>query len=123
MCVSIANYFIIPEAIITVGIVLVAILSMQKQKIADSKGDISIGSLNKAEILKLSQEEIKKLRKVVATAAGCLFLITLLIAFGAIFLCELSLVSIVTCLVLQVLLTVICGIPFMKRIRAFRHVS
>lgn len=59
MCVSIANYFIIPEAIITVGIVLVAILSMQKQKIADSKGDISIGSLNKAEILKLSQEEIK----------------------------------------------------------------
>ncbi|AGI40042.1 hypothetical protein CSTERTH_10120 [Thermoclostridium stercorarium subsp. thermolacticum DSM 2910] len=119
---SISYYLIIPEIILTTGIIITAILSLKKEKIAESKGDISLGSLSKEEILKLSQNELKELRKVVSAATGCLFLITLLIALGGILLFEISAVNFAVCLFAQVLFTVIFGIPFMKRIKSFKRV-
>lgn len=123
MRVTIYHYFIIPEAILTVGIVFVAILSLQKQKISESRVDVAIGFLKKEDILKLSPGELKKLRKVVAIATGCLFLITLLIAFVTIMLSWATLFGFVVCLLAQIVFVVVCGIPFMKRIRAFKHTS
>jgi len=119
--VSVLYYFIIPEAILTVGIVLVAILSLQKQKISESKVDIQIGSLRKDEILKLSQGELKDLRKVVAIATGCLFIITLLVAVGTIIIGAINLPGLLICLLVQLLFSVMLGAPFMKRIRAFKQ--
>jgi len=121
--VSIYHYFIIPEAILTVGMVFVAILSLQKQRISESRVDIAIGSLKKEDILMLSTGELKKLRKVVAFATGCLFLITLLIALIVIILGASTLISFVFCLLAQIIFVVVCGIPFMKRIKAFKQAS
>jgi hypothetical protein len=120
---SILHFFIIPEAILTVGIVLVAMLSLKKQKISESRVDIEIDSLKKEDILKLSTDELKKLRKVVAVASGTLFLVTLAIALISIILGEITILGLIICLIIQIVFVAICGIPFMKRIRAFRHAS
>lgn len=118
---SVLHFFIIPETVLTVGIVLIAVLSSKKERLAESKGDISIGSLNKEEILKLQQSEIKKLRNMVAVAFICSFLITALTALGAIVLSGASLTGLVICLPVQTLVVIVTGILLVKKANTFRH--
>jgi len=116
-----AEYFIMPETIFTLGIAFIAILSVKKSALEKSHGSIDIGSLKKEDILKLSKEELSSLRKIIIYATITLFLTTAVISLPFCFLLDRTLPNLIICILVQLALMLICGKPFMKKIKAFKR--
>lgn len=118
---TMSEYFIIPEVILTLGIIFVVTLSLKKATISNSKLSIEIGSLKRGDILKMLPGELKNLRKIIVCAAICLFAVTLGIAIVILVFSDINLVSFAICILTQIIFFILCGIPFLRKIKTYKQ--
>lgn len=116
---SVNEFFLIPEILFTTGITLYSILFAKSFK--DMKGDISLGYLKKDDLEKLSIENRKVLRINLFTETIILTLLTILIGIFSIKLLNITLIGLITCLFLQIILTVILLVPFARKLKDLKR--
>ncbi len=120
---EIFEFFIIPSAIFSTGLIIWILLGISARKLELSKGEIQIGKIDKQVLINLSLEQRKAIRRIILLATFICSIFTSVVAFISIKLSSLTLSTMFVCMLIQILIFLICGIPFYKKLRSIIQVS
>lgn len=112
---DILEYFILPGAIFSTGLIIWLLLGVSARNLELSKGEIQIGKMDKQVLIHLSPEQRKAIKRMLLSAT---FVCSIVPSAAALLLIKLSprtLSMLFLCFAVQLLLFLICGTPFYKK--------
>ena len=113
---SIYEFFILPEAILFTGIIIISLIGINPKIIKRSRGSIQIGKIDSQALAHMSKEQRKAVCLLLAFATGVSTLCTALVAFIYIHICPLTLLVFLICAALQICLFFLIGYPFYRKL-------
>ena len=112
---SIYEFFILPEAILCTGIIIIFFIGLNPKKIKNSRGSIQIGKIDNHSLACMSKEQRKAVCLLLAFATGICALCTAFVSFIFIRLSPLILSAFLICVALQICLFFLIWYPFYRK--------
>ena len=112
---SISEFFILPEAILCTGIIIISLIGINPKIIKRSRGSIQIGKIDSQALAHMSKEQRKAVCLLLAFATGVCTFCTAFLAFISIHICPLTLLVFLICAALQICLFFLIGCPFYRK--------
>ena len=112
---SIYEFFILPEAILCTGIIIISLIGLNPKIIRHSSGSIQIGKIDNQSLARMSKEQRKAVSLLLAFATGICTLCTAIVSFVFIKTSHLTLLAFLICAALQVCLFFLIGHPFYRK--------
>jgi len=112
------EFFILPEIIFVTGITLFSVLTAKSFK--DMKGDIGLLYINKDDLEKLSIDSRRVLRMDMLKVTLLITALTIIIGLVSCIYFEVNLISLIICLLLQILITIVASVPFFGKLKKIK---
>ena len=112
---SIYEFFILPEAILCIGIIIISLIGLNPKEIKHSRGSVQIGKIDYQALARMSKEQRKAVCILMAIATGICALCTGFVSFIFINFSPLTLLTFLICAALQICLFFLIGYPFYRK--------
>ena len=112
---SIYEFFILPEAILCTGIIIISLIGWNPKIIKHSRGSIQIGKIDNQSLAHISKEQRKAVCLLLAFATGACALCTGFVSFIFINFSPLTLLTFLICAALQICLFFLIWYPFYRK--------
>ena len=112
---SIYEFFILPEAILFTGIIIISLIGLNPKIIKHSRGSIQIGKIDNQSLARMSKEQRKTVCLLLAFATGICALFTAVVSFVFIKISPITLLAFLICAALQICLFFLIGYPFYRK--------
>ena len=113
---SVYEFFILPEAILCTGIIIISLIGLNPKIMKHSSGSIQIGKIDNQSLAHMSKDQRKAVCLLLAFATGICALCTAVVSFVFIKISPLTLLTFLICAVLQICLFFLIGHPFYRKI-------
>lgn len=118
---SIEVFLCVPAAIFSVGFLIFSILFMNPDKLKQAPFDIQIGKIDKDLIVRLSKKNRRKIRNLILVATVVLSIITTFPAIVLVIFFRRTVLTFFACIILQIILFLMIGTPFYKKLKTITN--
>ena len=112
---DIYEFFILPEAILCTGIIIISLIGLKSKIIKNSSCSIQIGKIDNQVLARMSKEQRKAVCILMAFATVICTLCTVCVSIIFIKKCPLTLSTLLICVALQLCLFFLIGYPFYRK--------
>lgn len=112
------EFFIVPEAVFTAGLILFLLLRIGGETIQKSSVDLQIGKFDKEFFASLSDDGRKRVSRIVLFGTIAITIATCLVSYAFMKIFSCTTVSLIACIFIQIAALFFTGIPFYRRIQS-----